>query len=187
MAKACNFLLFQAGWLACVLGAARGHHAWGPVVVALICAMHLVGARRRRREASLMLLAGAVGTALDSVTAGCGWVDFAGAGPVAWMCPPWITALWVNFASTLNSSLRWIQRRIGLSIVLGVVGGPLAYWAGARLGAVSFAPSPTAGLGAVALQWGLAMPLLSWAARSLFASEPAGSVTRPALRPEVSQ
>ena len=43
--------------------------------------------------------------------------------------------------------------------VLGAIFGPLAYWAGARLGAVEL-PQDHASLIAVAIEWAVAMPLV---------------------------
>ena len=56
--------------------------------------------------------------------------------------------------------VNFIAFQIGwFACVLGGVAGPLAYYAGARLGGVSFA-DPLASLIAVGGVWTLAMPLL---------------------------
>jgi hypothetical protein len=68
--------------------------------------------------------------------------------------------MWVNFALILNVSLRWLRGRYLLGAVLGFFGGPLAYFAGARLGAIRI-PEPLAlKLLVLALAWALAVPLL---------------------------
>ena len=40
------------------------------------------------------------------------------------------------FATTLNVSLRRLRRFLFAAVVLGGIVGPLAYWGGARLGAL---------------------------------------------------
>jgi len=67
--------------------------------------------------------------------------------------------MWMLFATTLNVSLRWLQPRLGLAALLGMIAGPLAYYAGARLGGVSFS-APAAALCAVAAVWTLVLPML---------------------------
>jgi len=75
------------------------------------------------------------------------------------MAPYWITALWILFAATLNVMLRWLRGRELTSIVLGGLGGPLAFYSGSRLGAVSF-QSPWIALSLQALGWAVVTPLL---------------------------
>jgi len=68
-------------------------------------------------------------------------------------------ALWMLFATTLNVSLAWLKRSALLAALFGAIGGPLAYYGGAKLGALSFL-APTPALVALALGWGLLTPLL---------------------------
>jgi hypothetical protein len=72
--------------------------------------------------------------------------------------------MWMLFATTLNVSLRWLRRYPLAAIALGAIGGPLAYWAGARLGAMEFA-APVAATAALAFGWALLTPLLVWLAQ----------------------
>ena len=64
--------------------------------------------------------------------------------------PYWILAMWALFATTLNASLGWLHGRPALAGALGMLSGPLAYWAGARLGAIELV-QPAAALAALAL------------------------------------
>jgi hypothetical protein len=45
--------------------------------------------------------------------------------------------MWIAFATTLNVSMRWLRGRPELALLFGAVGGPLAFYAGERLGAVT--------------------------------------------------
>ncbi len=66
-------------------------------------------------------------------------------------------ALWLLFATTLNSSLGWLQRRLRLASLLGAISGPLCYRAGEALGALQLG-SPVV-YAATAVEWALMMPL----------------------------
>jgi hypothetical protein len=163
---ALNVALFQAGWLACVLGAAHGLPWAGVAAAAGVVAWHLMRARRAAEELKLVALAVAVGALSDSALAASGWVEFAPAAAADGLAPWWILAMWALFATTLNVSLAWLRTRLPLAALLGAMSGPLAYWAGARLGALELR-QPAAALGALALVWAAALPGLLAAARRL--------------------
>lgn len=164
-----NFVAFQVGWFACVLGAARGWPLIGPLVALAILAP-MAWTAPSPRGFLLLLAAGAlVGFCWDSTLSAAGLMQFSG-GHLAPFAPPWIVALWMLFASTCNRSLRWLQASLPLAIGLAVIAAPLSYLAGARLGALHL-PRPTAGLVAQALGWAVILPLLLRLARRLDTAE----------------
>ncbi len=154
-----NFILFQLGWFACVLGAARGWSREGALLALAIVAGYVARAARPGRELALVAAAVALGALADSLLASSGWLRYAGAAPVDGFAPWWILALWALFAITLNVSMRTLRGRPALGALLGVVGGPLAYLGGEKLGAVAIA-QPLPALVALAIVWALAAPSL---------------------------
>lgn len=166
MAAALNIVLFQAGWFACVLGAAHGRPLAGAAAALAIASGWILRAPRPGRELALVLAASLAGLALDSLLAQSGWVAFESALPAAGLAPVWMLALWALFAVTLNVSLRWLRHRLLLAGALGALGGPAAYYAGGKLGALSFADAPAA-LVLIALGWAFATPALLALARRL--------------------
>ena len=157
-----NLVLFQAGWLACVWGAAYGYAAEGVLAALAIVAWHVSRAAEPRREAALAAIAAAVGFAFESLLLQSGWVRVE-AGVY------WLVILWALFATTLNYSLRALQPRPWIAAAVGAIGGPLAYYAGARIGAIDFV-QPAAMLAALAAGWALATPALLSLARRLQAA-----------------
>ena len=152
-----NLLLFQAGWFAAVLGAANGMPWLGHLVIAAILAFHLYRAVDPAKEAGLILGVLLVGLVFESMLAASGWVaytDHAAATP-----PLWMIMLWANFAATLNVALRSLRNRSWQLALLGLVGGPLAYWGGTGLGAMKWL-EPEAVLLYLALGWAVLTPLL---------------------------
>lgn len=156
-----NFLLFQAGWFACVLGAANGYPMTGTAVALSIVIVHVMRAARPRTELVLVLVAAVLGGAWDSALIGLGWFAYPTGMLHPQMAPHWIIVLWMVFATTLNVSLRWLKTRPLLTVPLGAVGGPLAYYAGHALGAVSI-PNMIPALGAQGIGWALLLPVLVW-------------------------
>ena len=158
-----NIALFQLGWWCAVLGAARQHVLFGPCVIALVLLIYIVPSRRRTRALALVLVALALGAACEVGLRAMGMTAFStGPWSIAGV-PLWMIALWGLFATTLTSSLRWLQGRWLLGSLFGAVGGSLSYVAGARLGALDLPAS--ASLWVIALLWALALPLLSALAR----------------------
>ncbi len=155
-----NFVAFQIGWFACVLGGAHGAPWLGIGVTALVVAWHLGAAAQPGVEARLLVIVALLGAIWDSALVALGWIDYASGTIIAAAAPGWIVAMWVLFATTLNVSLNWLKGRDALAVAFGAIGGPLAFYGGAKLGAVSF-PQPLFAFGALAIGWALFTPLLT--------------------------
>ncbi len=159
-----NFIAFQFGWFACVLGAAWGLPWVGTGIALVIIAWHLLRASQPRRELVTVLAAAGIGALWESLLITVGWIQYPNGMLLANTAPHWMVALWMLFATTLNVSLGWLKRSLLLGSAFGAVGGPLAYFGGAKLGALVFVDQ-TAALVALAVGWALATPLLLAVAR----------------------
>ena len=158
-----NFVLFQIGWFACVLGGARDWPWLGTGIALVIVGWHVARAVRPRGEAILILMVAGIGTVFDSALVNFGWVTYHSGTLIPGTAPQWIVTLWMVFATTLNVSLRWLRQSRLAAIALGAIGGPLAYWGGARLGAIEFVV-PGAATAALAMGWAVLTPFLVWLA-----------------------
>lgn len=150
-----NLLAYQAAWFACVLGAAHGQPLAGLAVAGGALALHLATARAPRRELTLVAVAAVLGAMFESLLMASGW---ARATDLLLM-----VALWAVFATTLNVALRPLRGRYLLCAVLAAVGAPLAYHAGARLGALEMVDSVPALL-LISAGWAVLLPVLMRAA-----------------------
>ena len=160
MSRIANFLMFYAGWFVCVAGAGQGELWAGPATAAVLLLAHVVFASDRVREGALILVVGAFGFGVDTLQASAWFYQFAGTSTAPWLCPPWMAALWMLFATTLNGSMAWLARRYRLAVVLGAVCGPASYLAGERLGAITLPSNPLVSLGGLAIVWAFVMPTL---------------------------
>ena len=161
-----EFAAFQGAWFACVSGAASGSVAWGLAAVALAVLLRVALTDRPRAEAALVFASLVIGLAWETIAVQAGWVRYASPGPWPIVPPLWILAMWVLFATTLRSSLRWLQGRPALAALFGAVGGPLSYAAAARMGACRF-EQPVVSALAVGAAWAVITPLLLGLARRL--------------------
>ena len=160
MAQGLNFILYYAGWFACILGPAWGYPWTGTLIALALIAAHLGLARRRRDELELMLWSGAIGTAMDTLQIAIGTLYFPIGSVVSWLPPPWLIVLWIQFAATFHFSMRWLKGRPWIAALFGAVGGPLAFAAGRRLDVVQFHAAVWPSLLSLAVVWGAVMPLL---------------------------
>jgi hypothetical protein len=184
MGRLLNFAMFYLGWFACVVGAARGHLWLGPAVVAALLLLHLIFAPNRPGEARLIVVAGLFGFTIDTLQASVGLYAFTSTSVAPWLCPPWMVALWMIFASTLNASLAWLAGRPVLAALLGALCGPASYVAGARLGAIELHANTLASLTGIAIAWAFALPTLLWFREIL--SKPAPRI-RPRWRTRIER
>lgn len=172
---------YQAVWFVAVIGAGHGL-AWpGVLGMPVYALVQLACARNVRVDLALMAAGLVMGFLLDGALSRSGLVDYAAGWPNPALAPGWILALWVTFALTFSQSLRYLQTRLWLAALLGLVGGPLAYLGAARgWQVVTFAEPTWRALLALALGWALATPALAWLARLGSASTQPRSATRGA-------
>ena len=154
-----NFILFQIGWFACVVGAAKQMPWLGVIVASAIVIWHLSQAKQPKLEVYLLILTLIIGAIYDQTILQNKLLTYQAHGWSNSLTPAWILALWVEFATILNVSLRWMRGRWLIAILFGAIGGPLAYIGAAKLGAVTINVLP---LGYIALSvgWAIITPLL---------------------------
>lgn len=159
-----NVIAYQCAWFACVLGAAAQRPALGIAVALAAVLWHLYCARLPGRELRLIAIAVLFGLTFETVLVASGWVHMESAVLVGNFTPLWMVALWAAFATTLNVSLRSLRSRYLLATILAGLGAPLAYYGGARLGALEWVDA-TPALLLIAVGWAVMTPLLMKAAQ----------------------
>jgi len=173
-----NLISVNIGWLACILGAARGHHWLGLVVVSILFVIHITAIERHkiRKIFIVALLTTAIGFLMDTTLIIVGAVE-----PNRWVMPApfttiWDLMIWANFSLTLDVSLRFLQKRPLVAAFLGAICAPGTYYAGDRLGALNFSEPVFRSLLWVGAVWLFAMPCLSLTARYFYQPKKSKSV-----------
>lgn len=154
-----NLVLFKLGWLACVLGAANGMAWLGPVAVGAIAVEHLRTASVARREMLLLACAAAMGLVWESALINFNLLDYTSGVFSANVAPYWIVAMWVLFATTLNVGMAWLKKHWVIAAVAGGIGGPMAFFAGEKAGAVVFNEEILT-IAAIGVGWAILLPIL---------------------------
>lgn len=156
-------MLFQIGWFACVLGAAKQMPWLGVSFFALFLIWHLSQAKQAKLELMLVLIAIVIGGIYDQLMTQNKLLIYQAHDFTA-LPPAWILALWAEFAITLNVSLRWMRNkqlrwRWPIAVLFGAIGGPLAYIGAEKLGAVTLNSMPASYI-ALSIGWAILTPLL---------------------------
>ena len=155
-----NFLLYQVGWFACVLGAAWGFPWFGMSIALCLLGIHFRLAPDRGSQVVLVLAAAGAGLVVDTLQLWVGVFTFPHGTVVDWLPPPWMSVLWMQFATTFRYSMRWLEGRYLLSASFGLLGAPVAFFAGERFGAIEFLSPRLAHYGVLAVLWSITVPLL---------------------------
>jgi hypothetical protein len=178
MTNLVNFLLYQLGWFACVLGVASGLQWLGIGLALGLVAVHLWLAKDRVIQFRLMGIAFLLGLFVDTVLLRTGVFFYPSGQPVAWLPPPCMPVLWLQFATIFRYCLHWLKGRFLLSGLFGLIGAPLAFLAGESFGAIEFPPPSWLHIGILGVVWSLCVPFLVCLADRL----PRGNGSEPGYR-----
>lgn len=154
-----NAIVFNLLWAATILGAANFMPWLGVAAAIAMLAGHLWTMTDKYRELRLVLLTTLIGFSSDSVLAATGVLQYSSGVITSWLAPIWILSLWLAFATTLNVSFRWLQKHWGLAMALGAISGPMSYYAGSRLGALTI-PDATVAFISLSVIWAILLPAL---------------------------
>lgn len=162
MNKVIVFTGFQVAWFVSVMGAAHEFYWSGPVAVICWLLIYAWRSGSLKLEITLAIFAGAVGFFIDTTLI---WLEAfipKGVSPSLHLSPAWMIGLWLNFATSLNSLFNWLKGKYIFSALLGLVGGPAAYYSGASLGAAVINQPFLENLVLIGLGWSISFPLLIW-------------------------
>lgn len=149
-----NVILYQLIWFLCVLGGNKGAMMALPLLL-----VHLVLSKTKNADLKMMGFLLFLGLIVDSTLHQVGFFTFTITGfPI----PFWLIVIWLGLAITPHHSLAWLKNRPLLSALFGALGGPVAYWAGVRLGAASFSWPMLQSLAFLAVIWAFIWTLVMY-------------------------
>lgn len=146
--KILNAILFQVGWFSCIFLS-----FWPALVITtIVLGVHLKLAEDYKNELKIIFPVGCLGFILDWFFAKLGFIDLnVSGGPVFYLF-----LLWLLFASTLNSSLKYLMNK-PLSAALAGALAPLSYMAAEKIGRVKYAEETLGSMLLHAVMWSLYM------------------------------
>jgi len=130
MALLVNFIGFQVGWFACVLGAANDKELLGMIIALGIVIYHVVNQGDSRKELKLVLAATVIGLLWETWVLNLNILRYPSHPEALFWAPTWLIMMWALFATTINLSMGWLKDRWVLAVFMGAIFGPLAFVAG---------------------------------------------------------
>ena len=149
-----QFITHQIGWWACVL-----LMGWlGPLVMLAFLALHFYMTRTVwRGEMMIAFVAVIVGICVDNFLHSMGAVEYVGRLRIG-SAPLWLVGIWAGFGVTLRHHQSLFVRKWPNALLVGSLGGPLAYLGGVKL--ARFTVPESTGWVSVSLAWTIAMGVL---------------------------
>ena len=161
MMKIINFMFYQTAWFVTIFSAANGKPYIGVLFTLIWMIAHLSFIKLNRdEEVKLLVFSALLGYILESLLVITNIVSYPEQAQFGMVVPFWMVALWINLAATINFSLSWLKTRYVVASLLGAIAGPLAYSAGAMIGAITI--NSIDALIIISIMWAVAMPLLFW-------------------------
>ncbi|NMP31583.1 DUF2878 domain-containing protein [Thalassotalea sp. M1531] len=125
-----NALLFNISWFGLILMG----NSFIPFTF-LWLAVHFYQCENVKKDLTIVAWVTFIGVVTDSTLTLLGVFEFSSS---VFIIPFWLVALWMSFAATLNHSLRLVANSKLAQKFVGLIGVPLSYFAGQKLGAVKF-------------------------------------------------
>ena len=173
-----NLIGYQLVWFAIVISASRGQPWLGIGASLTFIALTLLSSKTRVADARAVVTAFTCGFLMDGALAATGWLHYA-SPLVSLPAPIWILSLWMAFAMTLNHSMVFLRGKPWLAVLLGAVGGPLAYLGAARgFDAVIFQTPAWRAISLLAVGWAISLAMLAFLTQR-WATEPSHSTLKP--------
>lgn len=147
-----NLIIYQLTWFICVFGG--NSLAWIPLI---FLGVHISLSQCKKADIILIISLFIIGIVIDGTLKALGLFSFTSD---SFPIPYWLMVIWLALATLPNHSLAWMKKRLFLSAFFGALGGPLAYWAGVRLGAASFDWPLLQSIVTIAVVWALLWPLV---------------------------
>jgi len=160
--KVFNVVLYQSLWFALLTGNSWGIPAFAFIVIVFGVIIHGLVLRPIAHEWRFIGIVGMYGFAHDTLLASVGAFQFGGGSFKPWLCPVWLVGVWILFGTTFFHSLSLLESKPYIAVLLGAIGGPLAYLGGSKIsnGQIIFPDAPLVSLIALAIAWGVSVPLL---------------------------
>ena len=99
-----NFLLFQAGWFACILFAAQDKAWYGITTILFIVLIHVAISRPKLDEFKLYLYTILIGLFFDSLMRGFELISYKDTISPFPIAPVWILSMWLLFSINAQKS-----------------------------------------------------------------------------------
>lgn len=154
-----NFIMFQTIWFVTAWGMTNNLEYIGIISIIISALVHMKISKQKVNTFVFYLSALIIGIVTDTIflKTNCIYIPDHHNIILKKLC---LAGLWINFATTFEYSLNWIQKRYLLAMSLAFFGGPLAYYSGSKIGAIEIYDPAILSYIKIGVLWCVAMALL---------------------------
>ena len=161
MKKIINVIGFYIVWWGCIFGVLYDYTYSGPLLALLFIIIHMKFVAIESMELKLICYISILGTIVDTSFILLGLLGYEGGyGNNIAIAPLWVTSMWACFAMSINHSMVWLKNKYFLSVLLGIIFGPLVYLSSEKVGIIQFISSFNLTVIVLAILWGLTIPIM---------------------------
>ena len=158
--KLVNVVLVATGMAICLYGAVHNTNFFTTIAVLAVLLIHIAIVHHRLPEASVIIMAGIIGSFIEVLNINFGFYDYAGFEEQAASLPTWIVLLWFVVGSAVRHVLAVFCRKVVIMPVGGLIGALTIFAAGALSGAIRFQPTDEVAMGLAVLLWASAITFI---------------------------
>ncbi len=158
--KLVNLLLVITGMAFCLYGAVHNTIFVTTVAVLLLLLIHITIVSNRLPEASVIIMAGIIGSFIEVLNTSFGFYDYAGFEDQVRALPTWVVLLWFVVGSSARHILSVFCRKIIFMPIGSVIGAVTIFGAGALSGVMRFQPTDGVAMFLAVLLWAIAVNLI---------------------------
>ncbi len=155
-----NVVFFKAVWALSLYGVIIDLAWLGCAALLTFIVWHVITMDSLGADFAAGIVAVMIGMTLDTLYLRAGLIEYGGQFPWTSFAPLWIGALWFNVALTLNHCMKWMQSRLRIAALFGLVCGPGSYAGAIALGVAEVTGNPIVLYGSIGIAWAFTVPLL---------------------------
>ena len=134
-----NFIGFYFCWWLTIYGAVKEIYFLGPLILILYMIVHFVYISFAKVEYLFIIICFFLGFLIDTVLLNLNFIIYKGYFPQHYnFAPLWSVSLWLSFGLSIFHSFQWLQRRYFLTMILGIISGPIIYYSCLRANIIEF-------------------------------------------------
>jgi len=150
---------FQITWLACVIGEIYDDYIYGIISGFIYLATYFLLIENKKNLIYIFVFFSIPGYFYDSYMSYVKYYYFNSELNLGFL-PVWFIVLWMGFGTLLHSVFTFLENKLLLSFILGIIIGPITYYSGVILN-IAISKNLNLYLVFTALFWGMLMLIYS--------------------------
>lgn len=150
---------FQITWIACVFGEFYNNSFIGVIIGIIYLIIYFFFIQNKINYIKFCFLFSLIGYSFDSLMAYKGYY-YIKSDKILGYLPLWLIVLWPSFTTILYSVFNFLENKIILSFIIGIVIGPITYYSGIFLD-ISFSKNLFFYFMLLSIFWGLLLVFYS--------------------------